>query len=117
MAKRYSVVTTDPMTGSGSICDWSISTGQAEACLHSLDQYHRQPALPGDYTTEEVARRVVEVSKKCVEEDGAELIIPGAPSSGPLDKVLQERPCPGHWGSVIDPQIVAFNSGDDGGSL
>jgi len=59
--------------------------------------------------TEEVARRVVEVSKKCVDEDGAEVIIPGCTiMSSVFTHCFKEDPLEIIGVPVIDPMITAF---------
>lgn len=59
--------------------------------------------------TEEVARRIVEVSRKCVEEDGAEVIIAGCTIMSSLfSGYYKEDPVDVVGAPVIDPMLTAF---------
>ncbi|MEM2145275.1 MAG: aspartate/glutamate racemase family protein [Candidatus Jordarchaeaceae archaeon] len=59
--------------------------------------------------TEEVARRVLEVSKKCVKEDGAEIIISGCTIMSALfTNYFKEDPVNVIGVPVIDPMYTAF---------
>lgn len=58
--------------------------------------------------TRELEKRVAEVSKKCIEEDGAEVIIPGCTILGAIltklsKSLTEETPVP-----IIDPMIAAL---------
>jgi allantoin racemase len=110
MAKRYSVVTTDAMTGSG--IDMRLvdlyGVRQKLASIRWIN-ITANKLYPEITPTEEVARRVVEVSKKCVDEDGAELIIPGCTIIGALwTRFFKKDPVEVIGVPVIDPQVVAF---------
>ncbi len=114
MAKRYSVVTTDPMTGSG--IDMRLvdlyGVRQKLASIRWINITANR-LYPEFTPTEEIARRVVEVSKKCVEEDGAELIIPGCTIIGALwTKFFKKDPVEVIGVPVIDPQIIAFKQAE-----
>jgi len=59
--------------------------------------------------TEEVARRVVEVSRRCIEEDGAEVIIAGCTIMSSLfTQYFKEDPVEIIGAPVIDPMFTAF---------
>ena len=59
--------------------------------------------------TEEVARRVVEVSKKCIEQDGAEVIISGCTIMSALfTHYFEQDPVEVIGVPVIDPMFTAF---------
>jgi len=59
--------------------------------------------------TEEVARRIVEVSKKCVKEDGAEIIISGCTIMSALfTNYFKDDPVNVIGVPVIDPMYTAF---------
>jgi Asp/Glu/hydantoin racemase len=63
--------------------------------------------------TEEIASRFIEVSKRCVEEDSAEIIIPGCTIIGTLwTKFFKKDPVEIIGVPVIDPQIVAFKQAE-----
>ncbi|HSB06400.1 MAG TPA: aspartate/glutamate racemase family protein [Thermodesulfobacteriota bacterium] len=114
MAKRYSVVTTDPMTGSG--IDMRLvdlyGVRQKLASIRWINITANQ-LYPEITPTEEIARRVVAVSKKCIEEDGAELIIPGCTIIGTLcTKLFQQDSMKAIGVPIIDPQIVAFKQAE-----
>lgn len=110
MGKRFSVVSTDPMTVGG--IDMRLvdlyGVRQKVASLRwigitACDLY------PEITPTEEVARRTVEVSRKCVEEDQAEVIIPGCTIIGSLlTNYFDKDPMEIIGAPVIDPMIVAF---------
>ena len=114
MAKRYSVVTTDAMTGSGidmRLVDF-YGVRQKLASIRWINITANQ-LYPEITPTEEVARRVTAVSKKCVEEDGAELIIPGCTIIGSLcTKMFKEDAMKAIGVPVIDPQLVAFKQAE-----
>ncbi len=60
-------------------------------------------------STEEVARRLIEVSKKCIREDGAEIIISGCTiMSSLITNYIREDPMKLIGAPMIDPMITAF---------
>ena len=64
---------------------------------------------PETTPTEEVARRVVEVSRKCVEEDGAEVVISGCTIMSALfTNHFDQDPVDIIGAPVIDPMFTAF---------
>ena len=64
---------------------------------------------PDKTPTEEVLGRLVKVAKKCIDEDGAEIIIPGCSIIGALYTTgFEKDPVEVIGVPVLDPQIVAF---------
>jgi allantoin racemase len=114
MGKRFSVVSTDPMTVGG--IDMRLvdlyGVRQKVASLRwigitACDLY------PEITPTEEVAERTVEVSKRCVQEDQAEVIVPGCTIIGALlTNYFAEDPVELIGAPVIDPMIVAFKQAE-----
>ena len=114
MGKRFSVVSTDPMTVGG--IDMRL------ADLHGVRQKVASlrwigitacDLYPEITPTEEVARRVVEVGRKCVEEDQAEVIIPGCTIIGSLlTNYFDKDPMELIGAPVIDPMIAAFKQAE-----
>jgi len=68
------------------------------------------PELYSEVTPPEaLAERAVEVSKRCVEENRAEVIIPGCTIIGSVyTNVLKKDPVEVIGAPMIDPMIVAF---------
>lgn len=114
MGKRFSVVSTDPMTVGG--IDMRLvdlyGVRQKVASLRwigitACDLY------PEITPSEEIARRVVEVGRKCVEEDQAEVIIPGCTIIGSIfTKVFNQDPVEVIGVPVIDPMVAAFKQAE-----
>ena len=114
MGKRFRVVSTDPMTVGG--IDMRLvdlyGVRQKVASLRwigitACDLY------PEITPTEEVAKKTVEVSKRCVEEDQAEVIIPGCTIIGSLlTNYFDQDPVDLIGAPVIDPMIVAFKQAE-----
>jgi allantoin racemase len=110
MGKRFSVVSTDPMTVGGidmRLVDlYGIRQNVASLRWIGITACDLYPEIT---PTEEVARRTVEVSRKCVEEDQAEVIIPGCTIIGSLlTNHFDTDPVELIGAPVIDPMIVAF---------
>ena len=114
MGKRFSVVSTDPMTVGGidmRLVDlYGVRSKVASLRWIGITACDLYPEIT---PTEEIARRVVEVSKKCVEEDQAEVIIPGCTIIGSIfTKVFKKDPIDVIGAPVIDPMIVAFKQAE-----
>jgi allantoin racemase len=114
MGKRFSVVSTDPMTAGGidmRLVDlYGIRDKVASLRWIGITACDLYPEIT---PSEEIARRVVEVSKKCVEEDQAEVIIPGCTIIGSIfTRVFQKDPVDVIGVPVIDPMVVAFKQAE-----
>ena len=114
MGKRFSVVSTDPMTVGGidmRLVDlYGLRSKVASLRWIGITACDLYPEIT---PSEEVARRVVEVSKKCVEEDQAEVIIPGCTIIGSIfTEVFKKDPVEVIGVPVIDPMIVAFKQAE-----
>ncbi len=114
MGKRFSVVSTDPMTVGGidmRLVDlYGVRSKVASLRWIGITACDLYPEIT---PTEEVARRVVEVSRKCVEEDQAEVIIPGCTIIGSIfTKVFEKDPVEIIGVPVIDPMLVAFKQAE-----
>jgi len=113
MGRKYSVVSTDEITVAG--IDKLVDLYGVRQKLASL-RYIGVTAnklYPEITPSEEIAERVVKVSKKCVEEDGAEVIIAGCTIIGAIfTYVFKKDPVEVIGVPVIDPQIVAFKTAE-----
>ena len=114
MGKRFSVVSTDPMTVGGidmRLVDlYGVRSKVASLRWIGITACDLYPEIT---PPEEIERRVIEVSKKCVEEDQAEVIIPGCTIIGSIfTKVSKKDPTEVIGAPVIDPMIVAFKQAE-----
>jgi allantoin racemase len=114
MGKRFSVVSTDPMTVGGidmRLVDlYGVRPKVASLRWIGITACNLYPEIT---PPEEIARRVVEVSRKCVEEDQAEVIIPGCTIIGSIfSKVFDKDPVEVIGVPVIDPMVAAFKQAE-----
>jgi len=108
MGMSYSLVTVDEQNGR--IQKMMLDTynlSQRFVSLRPID-IDANDLYPTETPAKEVVDRVVEVSKKCVEEDGAEVIIPGCTLAGSVLTHELDDPVAVIGAPVIDGMIAGF---------
>jgi allantoin racemase len=110
MGPKWSVITTEELVVKRFdklLVDF-YGVRQSMASIRHIDM-RATKLYPEKTPTEEIARRIVDVSKRCVEEDGAEVIIAGCTIMSALfTNYFKEDPVDIIGVPVIDPMLTAF---------
>lgn len=109
MGERFSVVNPDAVVNSAirRLADAYGFTPRLASMRHINIVANK--LYPEETPTEEVLRRLEKVGRQCVEEDGAEVIIPGCTIIGALySHGFKKDPVEVIGAPVLDPMIIAF---------
>jgi len=114
MGKRFSVITTDALavgdTDPRLIDVYGLRAKVASVRWLGIDVPELYPEVTPPET---VANRLVEVGKQCVEEDQAEVIVPGCTIIGSIfTEIIKKDPMEVIGAPVVDPMIAAFKQAE-----